>query len=313
MRNFALGIAGMVVSSVLGAKFTAVLPAGAYPLYAQTAYESPRESTGKIVCSNCHLAEKPVEIEVPQSVFPDAVFEAVVNIPYDSTLKQIVSTGKRGPLNVGAILILPEGFKLAPASRLSEELKRKTEKLFILPYSNSKPNILVLGPLVGSKNRQVVFPILAPNPVKDKNVAFLSYPLYVGGNRGRGQIYPDGGKSNNLLVTALLSGNVVDINFFESGVTEIVIEASTGERVVQTISRGLEVLVKVGQKVDFEQPLTLDPNVGGFGQSETSIVFQDPKRIQVLIFFLLSVNFAQMLLIFKKKQFEKVQEFELNF
>merc|ERR1712151_1248434 len=32
---------------------------GSYPLYAQTAYESPRESTGKIVCSNCHLAEKP--------------------------------------------------------------------------------------------------------------------------------------------------------------------------------------------------------------------------------------------------------------
>ncbi|KAD4385162.1 hypothetical protein E3N88_25330 [Mikania micrantha] len=47
-------------------------------------YENPREATGRIVCANCHLANKPVDIEVPQAVLPDTVFEAVVRIPYDT-------------------------------------------------------------------------------------------------------------------------------------------------------------------------------------------------------------------------------------
>lgn len=267
-----------------------------------------------MVCANCHLVERPVEIQVPQSVFPDTVFEAVVEIPYDINLKQLVSTGKKGSLNVGAILVLPEGFRLAPTDRLSEDLKVKTEKLFILPYSKSRPNILVLGPLVGSKNRRVVFPILAPNRVQNKDVAFLNYPLYVGGNRGRGQVYPDGEKSNNVVVASLLSGSIVSIDYFEqSGIKEILVESVTGEKVKHTVPRGLEIIVKVGEKVDVDQPLTVDPNVGGFGQSEGNIVFQDAQRIQALIFFLLSVTFSQIFFVLKKKQFEKVQEVELNF
>ena len=44
--------------------------ANAYPVYAQNGYENPREATGRIVCANCHLAQKPVDIEVPQAVLP---------------------------------------------------------------------------------------------------------------------------------------------------------------------------------------------------------------------------------------------------
>ena len=40
----------------------------AYPVFAQQAYENPREATGRIVCANCHLAQKPTEVEVPQAV-----------------------------------------------------------------------------------------------------------------------------------------------------------------------------------------------------------------------------------------------------
>ena len=70
---------------VLGIILTLALPkvSYAYPVFAQQAYESPREATGRIVCANCHLAQKPTEIEVPQAVLPDTVFEAVVGIPYD--------------------------------------------------------------------------------------------------------------------------------------------------------------------------------------------------------------------------------------
>src|SRR6056297_4290539 len=82
----------------------------AYPVFAQQAYDNPREATGRIVCANCHLAQKPVEMEVPQAVLPDTVFEAVVKIPYDQQIKQVGSNGKKAGLNVGAVLILPEGF-----------------------------------------------------------------------------------------------------------------------------------------------------------------------------------------------------------
>lgn len=81
--------------------------ANAYPIFAQQNYAQPREATGRIVCANCHLAQKPVEVEVPQSVLPDTVFEAVVKIPYDQQIKQVGSNGKKAGLNVGAVLILP--------------------------------------------------------------------------------------------------------------------------------------------------------------------------------------------------------------
>ncbi|PHT34486.1 Ribulose bisphosphate carboxylase large chain [Capsicum baccatum] len=71
-------------------------------------YENPLEVTGHIVCANCHLANKPVEIEVPQAV---------------------LANGKKGGLNVEAVLILPEGFELAPPDHISPEMKEKIDNL----------------------------------------------------------------------------------------------------------------------------------------------------------------------------------------
>ena len=36
-------------------------------IFAQQGDEDPREAIGRIVCANCHLANKPVDIEVPQA------------------------------------------------------------------------------------------------------------------------------------------------------------------------------------------------------------------------------------------------------
>ena len=52
------------------------------------------------------------------------------------------------------------------------------------------------------KYSEITFPILSPDPSTKKDVHFLKYPIYVGGNRGRGQIYPDGSKSNNTVYNA---------------------------------------------------------------------------------------------------------------
>ena len=55
-----------------------------------------------------------MDIEVPQAVLLDTVFEAVVRIPYDMQLKQLHANDKIRALNVGVDRILPKGFKLTP-------------------------------------------------------------------------------------------------------------------------------------------------------------------------------------------------------
>ena len=302
---------------ILGIVGTIFLPkvSYAYPVFAQNAYQNPREATGRIVCANCHLAQKPVEVEVPQAVFPDTVFEAVVNIPYDTSVKQIGGNGKPANLNVGCVLVLPEGFTLAPKERLTDEIKAKTKGVFVQPYSKERPNILVVGPIAGDKKgvlRDIVFPVLSPDPAQDKNVNFLTYPVYVGGNRGRGQVYPTGEKSNNNAFTSTAAGQITSITPGEKGQTSVVIASANGE-VTQTVPAGLSISVKAGDTVKVDQPLTLNPNVGGFGQEETEIVLQNPNRIKGMIVFFFTVTVAQILLVLKKKQFEKVQAAEMNF
>lgn len=286
----------------------------AYPIFAQQNYKNPREANGRIVCANCHLAQKPVELEVPQTALPNSVFEAVVRIPYDQKLKQVLGNGKIGDLNVGAVLILPDKFQLAPNDRISADMKRRVGSLYFQPYSAEQKNILVIGPVPGKKYQEIVFPILAPDPETRKGVFYLKYPIYLGGNRGRGQVYPDGSKSNNTVYTASTSGVVKEILTIEKkGGFQVILESKNGRLVTETIPPGPELTVKVGQRIRADEPITNNPNVGGFGQTETEVVLQDPARIQGLLFFFVSVFLTQVLLVIKKKQFEKVQLSELKF
>jgi apocytochrome f len=302
----------ILLLSVLSAIYMP-LASSAFPIFAQQAYENPREATGRIVCANCHLAQKPVEIEVPQGVLPDTVFSAEVKIPYDLSSKQVTGDGTRGPLNVGAVLILPEGFTLAPKERLSEEVKEETKGITIVPYSNSKPNILVVGPIPGDKHQTITFPILAPNPAENRNVHFIKYPIYVGANRGRGQLNPTGTKTNNTIYTSPAEGQLSKIEKSSSGGYELSIKSKRGDIIVTSIPNGPDLIVKEGQTLAADQPLTIDPNVGGFGQTETEIVLQSPARVKGMIAFFFTIILAQILLVLKKKQFEKVQLAEMNF
>ena len=307
-----------ILTLILFINFFFISSVQAFPIFAQQNYTDPREANGRIVCANCHLAQKPVEIEVPQSVLPDTVFEAVVKIPYDQQIKQVLANGKKGNLNVGAVLMLPEGFELAPKNRISPELKKKVNKLFFQPYSENQKNILVVGPVPGSKYQEMVFPILSPDPAKNKNISYLKYPIYVGGNRGRGQIYADGSKSNNTIYSASSAGKIVDIQSLEGANGQndgfsISIETPSGEKIIERIPAGPELIVRKGEIIQADQSLTNNPNVGGFGQRDTEVVLQNPVRIQGLLIFLLCILLTQLFLVLKKKQFEKVQLFEMNF
>jgi hypothetical protein len=91
----------------------------AYPVFAQQGYSNPRAANGKLACANCHLNQKAIEIEAPQGVLPNSVFEVEIKVPYDITRQQLGADGKPADLNVGGILILPKGFKLASKNQIS--------------------------------------------------------------------------------------------------------------------------------------------------------------------------------------------------
>jgi apocytochrome f len=285
----------------------------AYPVFAQQNYSNPRAANGKLACANCHLNQKAIEIEAPQAVLPNSVFEVTVKVPYDTNKQQIGANGKKADLNVGGILILPKGFKLASKNQIPQEIKTKNKGVFISPYSSEFDNILVVGPITGKTHQELIFPIVSPDPEKNSDVKYLTYPVYAGGNRGRGQVYPTGEKSNVNVFGANQAGQITEIGTSEKGESNIVIVNSNGNKTSQTIPAGLSLIVKQGNLVKVDQPLNLDPNAGGFGQQETEIVLQNPLQIIGYLAFCFCVLLAQVFLIVKKKQFEKVQAAELNF
>jgi apocytochrome f len=252
-------------------------------------------------------------VELPQSVKPDTVFEAVVKIPYDLDTQQVLGDGSKGGLNVGAVVMLPEGFKIAPEDRIPEELQEEVGGLYFQPYSADQENVVIIGPLPGEQYQEIVFPVLSPNPKTEKDVHFGKYSVHVGANRGRGQVYPAGNKSNNAVYNSTKAGLISQITKLEEGGYDVTLQTPEGDTVVNTIPAGPELVVSEGQEVAAGEALTTDPNVGGFGQVDGEIVLQDPARIKWLMVFIVAIMFSQLFLVLKKKQIEKVQAAEMNF
>jgi apocytochrome f len=285
----------------------------AYPVFAQQNYSNPRAANGKLACANCHLNQKAIEIEAPQAVLPNSVFEVEIKVPYDTTKQQIGANGKQTDLNVGGILILPKGFKLAAKNQIPQEIKEKNKGVFISPYSTELDNIFVVGPIAGKTHQELIFPVVAPDPETNSDVKYLTYPFYAGGNRGRGQVYPTGEKSNINIFGASQAGQITEITTSDKGESSVVIVNANGSKTSQVIPAGLTLIVKQGQTVSADQALNIDPNVGGFGQEESEILLQNPIRIFGYLAFCFSILLAQIALVLKKKQYEKVQAAELNF
>jgi apocytochrome f len=290
-----------------------VQDSSAYPVFAQQNYSNPRAANGKLACANCHLNQKAIEIEAPQAVLPNSVFEIELKVPYDTSKQQIGANGKKADLNVGGILVLPQGFKLASKSQISAEVKAKNKGVFISPYSTEFDNIFVVGPIAGKTHQELIFPVVAPDPEKNSDIKYLTYPFYAGGNRGRGQVYPTGERSNVNVFGATQAGQITEVTTSEKGESTIVIVNSNGTKTSQIIPMGLDLTVKSGDIVQTEQGLNVDPNVGGFGQEDSEIVLQNPIRIFGYLAFCFCVLLTQIFLALKKKQFEKVQAAELNF
>jgi len=280
--------------------------ADAYPIFAQQNYKNPREANGKIVCANCHLAGKGIEVRVPNEVLPDTIFKIKMEIPlkYEKRV-QPIADGSKAKLNVGGIAIMPEGWKLAPKARLPKVIKKEMKGLAWAPYSKDKPNIVVAGPVPGATYAEnMVIPVLAPTP-DNKDIYFEKVTFFFGGNRGRGQVYPEGNQSNNNQFNAAKSGTIKSIVGDKDKVVTIV--TKDGTEIQQTVLVGAQFVAEVGDKVAEGDPLTTNPNVGGFGQEEKEVVLQDVNRIYAYCALATSIFIAQLSFVLKKKQFEKVQ------
>merc|ERR1719382_1994884 len=275
----------------------------AYPIYAQQNYKEPRDPTGKIACANCHLQGRQIDVQVPTEVLPDTIFKAIIEVPakYKKRM-QPVADGSKAQMNVGAVFIMPEGWKLAPRDRLPKALKKEMKGLAWSPYSKEKPNILVAGPVPGERYETMILPILAPDPNTNKNIIFNKEEFYIGGNRGRGQVYPEGNLSNNNQFFAEKAGEITAIEG-----QKVSIKTGDGRTVVQELLPGADIVIQVGEMVSKDEPITTNPNVGGFGQAEKEIVLQDINRVYAYCALSVSIFLSQLAFVLKKKQFEKVQ------
>jgi len=70
---------------------------------------------------------------------------------------------------------------------------------------------------------------------------------------------------------------------------------------------GAQIVVEVGEQVKKDDPITTNPNVGGFGQAEKEVVLQDMNRVYAYCAISFSIFLSQLSFVLKKKQFEKVQ------
>jgi apocytochrome f len=266
----------------------------------------------------------------------DSVFDVVVALPYEPRLKQVTANGQPGDMNIGAVVVLPEGFRLAPKDRIRRSSEQKTKGVFVQPYSRQKQNILVVGPVAGQKSRQRLhFPVLSPEPSELKESRFLTYPVYAGANRGRGQLYPNGQPSNNqpgkrvtqpqseygtnAATAARLIPQVYSVRRMSDGRTSIGINYNPNPRSptidYSILASGLvpSNKLQIGAYVSPGETLSVISNYGGFGQNETEFVMQKPSRLEGIFLLFSTLTVGQIVLINKKKQYEAVQAVELRF
>ena len=121
-----------------------------------------------------------------------------------------------------------------------------------------------------------------------------------------GRVYPTGEKSNNAVYTAPATGTVAGIEPGDNGSSVVTITGADGSSVAETVPVGPALLVSVGDNIEAGAALTDDPNVGGFGQVDAEVVLQNPVRIYGLLAFFAAVALAQIMLVLKKRQIEKV-------
>ena len=265
----------------------------AFPAFAQQLYAFPIDATGKAVCANCHLAEAPIRLSGPSAVFASSIFDLLIEIPTLLTASQVSPAGDLVDLNVGGVVVLPEGFGKSVAA----------DSNIFTPFSAAEPNVFVFGPVPASEYATAVLSVLAPDDARS-----LSFPIVVAGNRGRGQLYPDGSTSISGSVAPRCNGWLGRVHISREGPS---LGLWTRQAAVQVsrLPAGVDILARrscqLGARLSIDAVLASNPNVGGVGQSEALLVLQSRERLGYYVQVVAAIAATQLALVLKKKQYER--------
>lgn len=161
---------------------------------------------------------------------------------------------------------------------------------------------VVLGPLSSRTTAaQTVSLALDALPVGTRS-------LYLGANRGRGQLYPDGSISNLSLRKAEVTGVCTGITYMVKRFGNVVhVMHAEGVRLVHLLpGQALEPMV--GPRLVAQQDVLVGRtlNLGGFGLGEVALSVQAPNNLQRFVGLMLLIQATQLLLLNKKKQYERI-------
>ena len=206
---------------------------------------------------------------------------------------QVGPTGDPVVLNVGGVVVLPDGFG---------KTARADSDAFVT-FSPNEPAAYVFGPVPASEFATTVLSVHAP-----AEALSLSYPIVVAGNRGRGQLYPDGSPSNNGGFRSSCNGWIGRVHISRDGTSL----ACWGRQATVHLTRlpsGVDLLARrswhLGARISVDAVLASNPNVGGVGQAEVLLVLQSRQRLGYYVQVVIAIAVTQLALVLKKKQYER--------
>ena len=201
---------------------------------------------------------------------------------------QLRSDGSIGPLQVGMALVLGEGIQV------QEDLWSS--------WSNEVSSSVALGPVDARTNAaQTVSLALDAIPVGTRS-------LYLGANRGRGQLYPDGSISNLSLRKTEVLGTCAAVTYLPKRFGSVVHIVHAEGVWLAHLLPGQAVEPAIGPRMlaPAEALLARTLNLGGFGLAEVALSVQVPANLKRFIGLMLLIQATQLLLLNKKKQYERL-------
>ena len=277
-----------VMLTITGLLLAENVSASTFPAFAVALTTEPRSASGKFVCANCHLLGADVQLSLPQAVFRQSVFDVWCRVPTRRTNAQVRSDGTVGALQLGRVIVFPETVTVEPIDGWTG-------------WSSSR-SIWWSGP-IGSK-------VYASEALSVRSDEFTpgTYTVYLGANRGRGQVYPSGESSNLAPARSPIDGLIKGITFQPKRFGSNVWLAASGSDHLIHAPAGivLEPSIFPRAVLHRDEAFTQPRNFGGFGVSEQSLTLQSPERLQGEVRLLLLLVATQVMLVLKKKQFERL-------
>lgn len=132
--------------------------------------------------------------------------------------------------------------------------------------------------------------------------------LYIGANRGRGQLYPDGSLSNLTLRKAEVNGMCFGVTYLVKRYGSVVhfVHASGVKLVHLLPGQAVEPFIGPRMPSQAETLVGRTLNLGGFGLGEVALSIQSPANLKRFIAIMALLQVTQLLLLNKKKQYERI-------